>query len=61
MKRLWLFLWLSLFSSAIFAQAGWNEYKIRAINNQEKLPGKQVKQILQDSEGYMWFATSNGL
>ncbi|WP_106830614.1 hybrid sensor histidine kinase/response regulator transcription factor [Parabacteroides pacaensis] len=61
MKRLWLFLWLSLFSSAIFAQAGWNEYKIRAINNQEKLPGKQIKQILQDSEGYMWFATSNGL
>lgn len=61
MKRIILLLLLCVFSLYDHAETEWNNYKIRPINNQDKLPGKQVNQILQDSEGYMWFATNNGL
>lgn len=37
------------------------EYHIQPINNQEALPSKIVNCILQDSEGYIWLGTSEGL
>ena len=43
------------------AYPAWNDYNVRAINNIEGLPDKHVNQILQDSDGFMWFATNNGL
>lgn len=61
MKKILLLLFLSLHTLWTYAGTEWDNYKIRAINNQDKLPGKQINQILQDSDGYMWFATSNGL
>lgn len=61
MRKIRLILLLYLFISQLYAETVWDEYKIRAIHNQEQLPGKQIKQILQDSKGYMWFATVNGL
>lgn len=61
MRKTRLVLLLCLFISKIYGETAWDEYKIRAIHNQEQLPGKQIRQILQDSKGYMWFATVNGL
>lgn len=59
-RTYFIFLLCSL-SLACYANNEWDTYKVRAINNQDKLPGMQINQILQDSEGYMWFATDNGL
>ncbi|MDR1200931.1 MAG: response regulator [Tannerellaceae bacterium] len=37
------------------------EYHIQPINNQDALPAKEINCIFQDSEGYIWFGTSDGL
>ena len=42
MKRIILLLLLCVFSLYDHAETEWNNYKIRPINNQDKLPGKQV-------------------
>lgn len=56
-----LILLLYLFFITFCAYPAWNDYNVRAINNIEGLPDKHVNQILQDSDGFMWFATNNGL
>ena len=56
-----LILLLYLFFITFCAYPVWNDYNVRAINNIEGLPDKHVNQILQDSDGFMWFATNNGL
>lgn len=61
MKQILSFLFLCLLTSLSHAETEWDSYKIRAINNQDRLPAKQINQIFQDSEGYMWFATTNGI
>ena len=54
-----LILLLYLFFITFCAYPAWNDYNVRAINNIEGLPDKHVNQILQDSDGFMWFATNN--
>lgn len=61
MKKLLSLLLIFLFIPGSHAGTMWNTYKIRPINNQEKLPDKHIQQIYQDSEGFIWFATRNGL
>ena len=53
-----LILLLYLFFITFCAYPAWNDYNVRAINNIEGLPDKHVNQILQDSDGFMWFATT---
>lgn len=36
-------------------------YRTRSIGTYDGLPGDNVQQVYQDSEGYLWFATRNGL
>lgn len=61
MKRLLLLLLICIFTIESRAETTWDDYKIRPINSQEQLPDKHIQQIYQDCEGYMWFATQNGL
>lgn len=37
------------------------DYRIQQINKLEDLPSKQINCIFQDSDGYMWFGTTEGL
>ena len=41
--------------------AGNSPYRTRLTSTYDGLPSDNVQQVLQDSEGYMWFATHNGL
>ncbi|MCC8095779.1 MAG: response regulator [Tannerellaceae bacterium] len=36
-------------------------YTVQPINNQDALPSKEINCIFQDSYGYIWFGTGNGL
>ncbi|MDE6121450.1 MAG: hybrid sensor histidine kinase/response regulator, partial [Muribaculaceae bacterium] len=38
-----------------------NGFQPRMIGTSDGLPSDNVQQVFQDSEGYMWFATRNGL
>ena len=42
-------------------QAQFSDYHFDHISNDEGLSGNTVKCIFQDSRGYMWFGTDNGL
>lgn len=61
MKKTLFILFLCFVFHQMYGAFDWNKYKIQAINDLEHLPAKQIKQIFKDSDGYMWFATSNGL
>lgn len=54
-------IFLSLFIPLIISATPLASYHIQPINKQELLPSKQITHIYQDSEGYMWFCTTNGL
>ena len=43
------------------AALGSEEYRFQRYGTAEGLPTDNVQQVFQDSEGYMWFATRNGL
>lgn len=55
------FLLLLLFIPITMSGKSYSSYHIQPINKQELLPSKQINHIYQDSEGYMWFCTANGL
>ena len=54
-------IFLLLFIPLIISATPLASYHIQPINKQELLPSKQITHIYQDSEGYMWFCTTNGL
>lgn len=54
-------LFLLLLISCSLSAGTFSSYHIQPINKQEILPSKQINYIYQDSEGYMWFCTTNGL
>ena len=43
------------------AMASTIDFRSRTIGTADGLPSDNVEQVFQDSEGYMWFATRNGL
>lgn len=51
----------SIYPIGLYANLQQAYYNIRPVNNLESLPDKQINQIIQDHDGYMWFATNNGL
>lgn len=61
MKKILFILSFYFIFTFLSLASDWHGYKIEAINGQENLPSKSVLQLFQDSEGYMWFATMNGL
>lgn len=61
MKKTLFVLFLCFIFHQMCGAFDWSKYKIQAINDQEHLPTKQIKQIYKDNDGYMWFATTNGL
>ena len=52
-----VFCFLVLTASQLDAQ----HYHLRSIGTDEGLPGPTVYAMLQDSVGYLWFATNQGL
>jgi signal transduction histidine kinase/ligand-binding sensor domain-containing protein/DNA-binding response OmpR family regulator len=50
-------LFLDLFNSGMTQ----NNYKINVINSSRGLPSDDVKDVFQDSEGFLWFCTTEGL
>ena len=59
MKRILTFLSLLMFSTWIVAIA--TEYKVTHISTAEGLSNNTVRRIMQDSHGFLWFATPDGL
>lgn len=46
----------------LICRAGLPEsYRIQPINNIDALPDKEIHYIFQDSDGYIWFGTADGL
>lgn len=37
------------------------KYSVTTIDNRDNLPHTEIKRIIQDREGFMWFASPNGL
>ncbi|MDH6314110.1 ligand-binding sensor domain-containing protein/signal transduction histidine kinase/DNA-binding response OmpR family regulator [Parabacteroides sp. PFB2-10] len=59
-KYLYVFFFLSnlfIVSGSAYAES----YKFNHITIEDGLPSSEIYQIYQDKEGYMWFATRNGL
>lgn len=54
---IFLLLFLPLFISA----GTFSPFHVQPINKSEMLPSKQINYVYQDSEGYVWFCTTNGL
>lgn len=57
MKRLLLFLWLSV-SVCAWSQT---ELKYRNLSTEDGLPSNYIINMVQDPQGYIWLATGNGL
>lgn len=57
---LFFFFFLCLSHAPVHAQDGYNYY-FTHINGENGLSASNVKSILQDSYGFMWFGTKNGL
>lgn len=53
-----LFFFISIFVDITIAQV---EYQVFYLSNYNKLPTNFVKATVQDSLGFLWFATDNGL
>lgn len=61
MKKFVLFLFLLLSISQIFSQNNNETFYFSNLNLKDGLSQISVIKILQDSKGFMWFATRNGL
>lgn len=55
----WHLLLLAVF--AAFSNLLAQEYNLRKLHTEKKLSSGHVQAIIKDSEGYMWFGTTNGL
>ncbi|GJQ62938.1 MAG: hypothetical protein SCALA702_19910 [Melioribacteraceae bacterium] len=60
-KQLYILLFTVLVISFSFAETVPDEYRIKNISTQKGLSRTTVMDILQDSDGFLWFATANGL
>ena len=60
MKRLLLLTAITLYAIALCAQ---NQLRLssRQVSTAEGLPGNTINEMVQDTEGYIWMATNNGL
>ncbi len=56
-----LFLLIFLFSLSLEIFPQNNELKFEVLSTEDGLPGNWVEAILQDSQGFMWFGTDQGL
>ena len=54
-----LFLYVGLLQSGNVTRLPQLEFRI--LNTTEGLPTSEVQKVYQDNEGFMWFATRNGL
>ena len=62
MKRIYTFILLLFLCNFSFAQfSGVNDYVARTWNTTDGLPGNTISDLLQSSDGYMYFATYEGL
>lgn len=61
MKHLIIFFLLSVYSSATFASGKKMQLNITNYTSRNGLSQNTVRCILQDSIGYMWFGTTNGI
>lgn len=62
MKRIYTFILLLFLCNFSFAQfSGINDYVARNWNTTDGLPGNTISDLLQSSDGYMYFATYEGL
>ena len=59
MKRIFILVLLSAFSAILLSQA--NPVKFKHLTVQEGLSRSWVKCIFQDSVGYLWVGTADGL
>ncbi|MBR1548631.1 MAG: hypothetical protein IJ637_07905, partial [Prevotella sp.] len=59
MKRLMTFAWLLLSACCLEIQAV--EFFSRKLNSDHGLPDNNVRTLAQDSKGYLWMGTPNGL
>ena len=59
MKRLKTFIWLLLLACCQEVQAV--EFFARRLNSDHGLPDNNVRTLAQDSKGYLWMGTPNGL
>src|SRR5688500_17706475 len=50
-----------IFSMAVWAQAAAQSYTTYTYSVAEGLPSAEVYQVFQDSKGYLWFGTDNGI
>jgi len=56
-KFLLVSVFIFFFSTHIFSQ----QYNFKNYTTEDGLPSNQVYQVIQDSKGYMWFATDYGV
>ncbi len=61
MKKTLLFLLVSLLCKLSFAQKGVINYSFNNYTTEQGLPDNYINDIIQDSRGFMWFATGEGL
>ena len=50
---------ITLFS--VYANNDLSNYNIKIIDNENGLPSIEIRRVIQDSDGFMWFASTNGL
>ncbi len=56
-KKIFIFIVLSSFYGEFFGQ----EFTFKNFNTNDGLPSAEVFHAIQDSKGYIWFATNNGV
>ncbi|GAB6007836.1 hybrid sensor histidine kinase/response regulator [Dysgonomonas reticulitermitis] len=61
LHQITLILFLLLYANSLLGQIIESNLSFENINITEGLPHNTVQKIFQDSEGYMWFATKDGL
>jgi ligand-binding sensor domain-containing protein/signal transduction histidine kinase/DNA-binding response OmpR family regulator len=59
--RLPILLCLFIFPLVLMGENSISQFHFRILNTTEGLPTNEVQKVFQDSEGFMWFGTRNGL
>ncbi len=60
-KKLWIFFLLLINPFWIFGQTGVDQVQIKIYSFEEGLSHRDVYQLTQDNDGFLWIATANGL
>ena len=61
MQRLFLFVLITAYSLSGYSQDNEKQFAFRSLTVEEGLSQNSVVSVSQDSTGYMWFATQDGL